>query len=226
MKPFSISQLKTDSLNSAEILISGQPISAENLAFPLITGAYFDEETYTLHFLRSLEAPSIDINLSGLAGPAEEPAISLQWFEDDSGDLMIRTSSFESSEPALVFWEDDGSDSYMPLNYPTTSPSNSYQFFAEDPFGNLTPTDESITHFGPTIPTTNTSLQWFEDNAGELMIRSTSFESSNPALVLWEDDGTDSYMPLNSPFSSPTDSYQFFTEDDSGNLIPTEYSTT
>ena len=226
MKPISISQLKTDSLDSLEILVSGQPISAENLSFPLITGAYFDESTYTLHFLRTLEAPSIDINLSGLAGQAEDPAISLQWFEDDSGDLMIRTSSFESSEPALLFWEDDGVDSYMPLNSPITSPSNSYQFFAEDVFGDLIPTEESITHFGPSVPTTNTSLQWFEDNAGDLMIRSTSFESSNPALILWEDDGADAYMPLNIPLASSTDSYQFFVEDDSGNLIPTEYSAT
>ena len=144
MKPFSISNLVADRIDAEELYISGRQISYE-LTYPVVTGAFLDASTSTLHLLRTSEAPSIEIDLSNFGGTPPASAVSIQWFEDDSGDLMVRDASFDSSGPALLLWEDDGTDSYMPLNSPLSSTTSSYQFFTEDPSGDLMPTEESAT---------------------------------------------------------------------------------
>ena len=66
------------------------------------------------------------------------------------------------------------------------------------------------------------STQWFEDTGGnEYSIRNNSVDTTNPAVQLWEKDGTDSYMPRSTPYSSTTESAKYFENDDSGNLNPT-----
>tara|TARA_Y100000361_G_scaffold153063_1_gene173952 strand:- start:1950 stop:2831 length:882 start_codon:yes stop_codon:yes gene_type:complete len=73
----------------------------------------------------------------------------------------------------------------------------------------------------PTAGSSATSIQWFEnDGLGNLVLRDSEFNSTNPAVHLWESVGDHSYSPRDSEYSSTTESAQFFEEDSSGNLQP------
>ena len=69
------------------------------------------------------------------------------------------------------------------------------------------------------------SIQWFEDSGGNnLVLRSSEFESSDPAGQLWEEASGDSYMPRETIYESTTESAQYFEEDSNGNILPKESS--
>ena len=68
-------------------------------------------------------------------------AVSLQWFEDDgSGNLILRSAEFSSTNPAVQNWEPSGSDSYMPRSTPYSSTTEDAQYFEVDGNGDITPT--------------------------------------------------------------------------------------
>lgn len=73
---------------------------------------------------------------------------------------------------------------------------------------------------GGTTPPSFTSIQWFEESNGDLMLRSNHFDSTNPAVQFWENSGLDDLMPRSSPYSSTTENAQFFEEDSNGDIIP------
>lgn len=65
------------------------------------------------------------------------------------------------------------------------------------------------------------SIQWFEENAdGDLVLRDISYDSSGPAVQLWEEINSDSYSPRSTPYESNTESAQYFEEDSEGNILP------
>ncbi len=71
------------------------------------------------------------------------------------------------------------------------------------------------------IVSTANSIQWFEEDAnGNLVMRDTSFDSSGPAVQLWEQIDQDNYSPRTTPYESNTESAQYFEEDSQGNIIP------
>lgn len=73
---------------------------------------------------------------------------------------------------------------------------------------------------GGTTPPSSTSIQWFEESNGDLMLRSDHFDSTNPAVQFWENSGPDDIMPRSSSYSSTTENAQFFEEDSNGDIIP------
>jgi hypothetical protein len=68
-------------------------------------------------------------------------AISVQWFEEDSdGNLVLRESAFDSTAPAVQYWEYDGDD-LIPRDFPYSSTGESAQYFEEDSSGDVTLVD-------------------------------------------------------------------------------------
>ncbi len=82
--------------------------------------------------------------------------------------------------------------------------------------------DDTLSSVATSFPTPSAvSIQWFEENPqGNLVLRNSSFESVNPAVQYWENVGADSIAPRTTPYSSNTESAQFFDEDSSGNISP------
>jgi hypothetical protein len=71
------------------------------------------------------------------------------------------------------------------------------------------------------IVSTSNSIQWFEENSeGDLIMRDTFFDSSGPAIHLWEQLDSDSYSPRNVPLESNTESAQYFEENAEGDITP------
>lgn len=67
----------------------------------------------------------------------------------------------------------------------------------------------------------STSVQWFEeDSNGNLVLRSASFDSTDPAVQYWENSGSDDIMPRDSAYSSTTENAQYFEVDSNGDVIP------
>lgn len=73
---------------------------------------------------------------------------------------------------------------------------------------------------GTTPPSSSTSIQWFEDSAGSLILRNSSFNSTGPAIQLWETSGSSDIMPRQTLYSSTTEDAQYFEEDSNGDIIP------
>ena len=69
-------------------------------------------------------------------------------------------------------------------------------------------------------PSSSTSVQWFEESNGDLMLRSDHFDSTNPAVQFWENSGPDDIRPRSSAYSSTTEDAQYFEEDTNGDIIP------
>lgn len=82
--------------------------------------------------------------------------------------------------------------------------------------------DDTLSSVATSFPTPSAvSIQWFEENPqGNLVLRNSSFESVNPAVQYWENVGANSIAPRTTPYSSNTESAQFFDEDSSGNISP------
>lgn len=78
----------------------------------------------------------------------------------------------------------------------------------------------------PTFPPTasSTSRQFFETSNGDLVLRNAAYDSSDPAVQLWEASGDD-YIPRDEPFSSNTDDAQYFEINLDGDILPKEDST-
>jgi hypothetical protein len=75
--------------------------------------------------------------------PSPTSSSSIQWFEDLNGSLALRTVSF-TDNTGLQFWEESGSDSYMPRDGAYSSTSDSYQYFEEDSNGDIIPKNNPI----------------------------------------------------------------------------------
>lgn len=68
-------------------------------------------------------------------------AISVQWFEEASdGSLVLRTEAFDSTNPAIQYWEFDGDD-LVPREFAYSSTTESAQYFELDDSGNVIPTE-------------------------------------------------------------------------------------
>lgn len=71
------------------------------------------------------------------------------------------------------------------------------------------------------IVSTANSIQWFEENSeGNLVMRDSFFDSTAPAVQLWEQLHPDSYSPRDLPFESNTESAQYFEENAQGDITP------
>lgn len=64
------------------------------------------------------------------------------------------------------------------------------------------------------------STQWFEASNGDLILRESAFEATDPATQHFEFSGTDSIMPRETAYSSDTEDAQYFEIDTNGNIIP------
>ena len=72
----------------------------------------------------------------------ESTSSSVQWFEgEDSINLSLRNSEFDSNNPAIQLWEEGSNNSYMPRDSEYSSTTESAQYFEEDSDGNIHPTD-------------------------------------------------------------------------------------
>ena len=68
-------------------------------------------------------------------------AISVQWFEEDAdGALVLRTEAFDSSNPAIQYWEFEGDD-LVPREFAYSSTTESAQYFELDDSGNVVPVE-------------------------------------------------------------------------------------
>jgi hypothetical protein len=70
---------------------------------------------------------------------------------------------------------------------------------------------------------TSSSVQWFEDDgSNNLSLRSSSFESKDPSIELWEEVPGNSYRLRESGAISESEFTQYFQEGSDGNIYPTD----
>jgi hypothetical protein len=90
MKPFSVSNLGADRIDVGDLYISGSHIS-HDLTYPVVTGAFLDASTSTLHLLRTSEAPSIDIDLSNFGGASTSATFNIDINTLTEAQILLRT---------------------------------------------------------------------------------------------------------------------------------------
>ena len=204
----------TDSLE-----VGGNPVATGvSRDYPVLTGVYFDVGSNILSFFRDLGASNIDIDLSSLAGGGSFYQSILWWEEGAEGDLVLLNGPTTTSSPASQWFEDNGSDSYIPRNQIFTSTTEGAQYFEESGV-DVTVRASSLL---PPVGGGGVSTQWFEDiGSDELSLRESSLATSNPAIQLWQPTGVNMYTPRLEPYSSNTESAQYFEDDESGGLTPT-----
>lgn len=199
--------------------ISGNPVSTGvSRDYPVLTGAYFNTSTNILSFFRDLGASDIEIDLSSLAGGGSFYQSILWWEENPEGDLILLTGPTTTSSPATQWFEDDGADSYFPRNQLFSSTAEGAQYFEELGLDVTLRSESSL----PPVGGGAISTQWFEEQGSNtLSLREVSLDTSNPAIQLWEPTGVNMYTPRLEPYSSNTESAQYFEEDSNGDLTTT-----
>ena len=78
----------------------------------------------------------------------------------------------------------------------------------------------------PPSATLATSKQWFEISNGDLILRTAVYDSSDPAVRLWEGNVEGDYVPLDVSVSSTTDDAQYFEITTDGDVTPRSSNTT
>jgi len=78
----------------------------------------------------------------------------------------------------------------------------------------------------PPSATSATSKQWFETSNGDLILRTAVYDSSDPAVRLWEGNAEGDYIPLDVPVSSTTDDAQYFEITTDSDVTPRSSNTT
>lgn len=104
----------------------------------------------------------------------------------------------------------------IPDGYILFSEQSSFKKAFETQTGSYTPTQIPTPEPEPTA----ISTQWFEASNGDLILRESSFEATDPATQHFEFSGTDSIMPRETAYSSDTEDAQYFEMDANGNIIP------
>lgn len=138
----------------------------------------------------------------------------------DGGSTNNTGSSIEIqlSEPSILVAPDGTVTVLQPIPGTHTIPNGFCLFTNKSTFVNVSINSTGITSTPPS-PVSSSSLQWFEELNGNLVLRTASF-TDNTGLQFWEESGSDSYMPRDSAYSSTTDSYQYFEEDTNGDITP------
>jgi len=78
--------------------------------------------------------------------PPEAPdATSFQWFEEGAGgDLVLRSELNTSADPAIQYWEPEGSFDYIPRESPYISTEENTKYFEENTDGDITVTNNHL----------------------------------------------------------------------------------
>ena len=195
----------SDDLNS-----TGQFLLNSQKNYPVVTGGGFDCSTYMFSLFRDLGAGNIEIDLSCLAGGGATYQSTLLW-EENNGNLVLLNDETTTSYPATQLFENLGDNAYTVREDVFGSNTEAAQYFEEIGV-DITLTTSSYLPPIPPVPAA-VSTQWFEEGGSDqLSIRETSLATSNPAVQLWESAGVDQYTPRSQPFSSTTESAQYFEE--------------
>ena len=194
---------------SDDLNATGQSLLNSRRDYPVLTGVEFDQSTNILSFFRDLGATNIDIDLSSLAGGGLTYQSTL-WWEENAQDLTLLNEETNTSFPATQLFQDSGENAYTPREETLASNNEAAQYFEQ------TGVDVTIRESSYLPPINNpsaVSTQWFEDIGSEqLAVRSSSLDTTNPAIQLWEPSGSDKYTPRSEPYSSNSESAQYFEE--------------
>lgn len=126
--------------------------------------------------------------------------------------------TIQLSEPSVLVGPDGTVTVLSPIPGSHTIPPGFVLFTNQSTFVNVANTSLGVTPTPPS-PVSSSSIQWFEDLNGSLVLRTVSF-TDNTGLQFWEESGSDAYTPRDGAYSSTSDSYQYFEEDSNGDIIP------
>ena len=144
-----------------------------------------------------------------------ETPLSVQWFEEnEQGDLVLRSGSIESTNPAIEIWEEVNSTDYSPRETGYETSETGIQYFeqtGEDVIPRIKPLD---------ISGEPSSVQWFEKNEqGDLVLRPSPIESMDPAIEIWEVVNSTDYSPREADYETSEEGIQYF-EQTGEDVIP------